>query len=373
MKNYIKRTPFQKNCLCCKSGYEAGVATSKFCSIKCSSDFNFKKRQESLLKGVEGVDYVIDLWNSYVTPRIYGKWFKSMHPHRTLDEYKAEFPNTPLYCSSDREATTINGGKHMKEEKYKKMFSDKIKGQKNPMSHTKTSEQKRKEASPFSIEFYRKRFPNRHEDEYAKMVSERVNIFLNDRKTWNQVEHWIDKGMTRKEAIAEIAKLQTRDLSFFQNKYGEELGKEKWEERRKNWKAKVFNEDQWIGRGRSNVSEKFFDVICSIFTDDVKRGSNEKFIRDKELKRAYKYDLVFIKSKKIIEFNGDFWHCNPQKFKSDYFHKVKKMTAQEIWDYDRIKREKAEEHDYQVLVIWESDWYKNPEEIINKCKEFLCV
>ncbi len=367
-----KRKTFQKNCICCKSSYEAGVATSKFCSSECSSDFNFKQKQENLLKGVEGVNYVIDLWNGYATPRIYGQWFKAKHPGRTLEEYKMEFPNTPLYCSSDREATTINGGKHMKEEKYKKMFSDKIKGQKNPMSRSRASDQKRKETSPFSIEFYRKRFPGKTEEEYVEIVSEKVNVFLKDRKTWNQVEYWIDKGMTHEEATAEIAKLQVRDLVSFQKKHGKELGKEKWEERQKNWKAKVFNKDQWIGRGRSSVSEKFFDIICSLFTDEVKRGSDEKFIWDEKMQRAYKYDLVFIKSKKIIEFNGDFWHCNPQKFKSDYFHKVKKMTAQEIWDYDKVKREKAEKHGYKFMNIWESDWYKNPEEVIKECNKFLC-
>ena len=220
-------------------------------------------------------------------------------------------------------------------------------------------------------------------DKKAKEVGKRVsssqiewnkkpeNKELIKKTRWNNVQYWIEKGMTPEEAVAEIAKLQTRDLTFFQKKYGEEEGKKKWEERQKNWKAKVFNEDQWIGRGRSNVSEKFFDTICSLSTEDAKRGSDEKFIWDKELQRAYKYDLVFIDSKKIIEFNGDFWHCNPQKFNPDYFHKVKKMTAQEIWDYDRIKREKAEEHGYDVLVVWESDWYKNQEEVINKCKSFI--
>lgn len=372
MRTYTKRKPFQKICLHCESSYEAGVATSKFCSKDCYLKFGFDYKQKVLLKGEEGVDYVIDLWNGYATPRIYGKWFKVMHPDRTLEEYKTEFPNAPLYCSSDRKATTINGGKHMKEEKYRKMASEQVKGQNNPMSRSKASEQKRKETSPFSIEFYRKRFPDNTEEEYKKMVSERANFFLKDRKTWTQVEYWIEKGMSHEEAAVEIAKRQSRDLAFFQKKYGEE-GKKLWEERQKNWKAKVFNEDQWIGRGRSNVSEKFFDVICSLFKDKVKRGSDEKFIWDKELQRAYKYDLVFVDLKKIIEFNGDFWHCNPNKFKPDYFHKVKKMTAQEIWEYDRIKKEKAEQHGYQVMVVWESEWTKDPESALNKCREFLCV
>ena len=41
--------------------------------------------------------------------------------------------------------------------------------------------------------------------------------------------------------------------------------------------------------------------------------------------------------------------------------------------YDKAKKEKAEEHGYQVLVVWESEWAKNPEAVINKCKDFLFV
>ena len=53
---------------------------------------------------------------------------------------------------------------------------------------------------------------------------------------------------------------------------------------------------------------------------------------------------------KIIEFNGDYWHCNPNIFPSDYFNSVKQKTANEIWDYDKRKKECAEEYNNKVLV-----------------------
>ena len=62
--------------------------------------------------------------------RIYGKHLKFAHNNMTTVEYKNLFPGAPIMALCDREKTTINSGKHMKEERYKKMFSEKIKGNK---------------------------------------------------------------------------------------------------------------------------------------------------------------------------------------------------------------------------------------------------
>ena len=55
-------------------------------------------KQNKLLNGVEGEDYIIDLWNGLPTTRIAGRWIKERHPGRTIDEYKKEFPYAPLVC-----------------------------------------------------------------------------------------------------------------------------------------------------------------------------------------------------------------------------------------------------------------------------------
>lgn len=63
----------------------------------------------------------------------------------------------------------------------------------------------------------------------------------------------------------------------------------------------------------------------------------------------------------ILEFYGDYWHCNPEKYNRNYFHVHKQLTSQEVWNYDRIRiREEIINHtNVNVLVIWESDWKKN--------------
>lgn len=79
-----------------------------------------------------------------------------------------------------------------------------------------------------------------------------------------------------------------------------------------------------------------------------------------------RYDLLLKKHKIIIEYNGDYWHCNPEKYKPDYFHKKKKIYAKDLWEQDRKKREVAEKSGYKLFIIWERDYMFNKENEINK-------
>lgn len=76
---------------------------------------------------------------------------------------------------------------------------------------------------------------------------------------------------------------------------------------------------------------------------------------------------------KVIEFYGDYWHCNPNKFAPDYFHKQTKKTGKEIWESDmrRIDLVKKMPYIKDVMIVWESDYMKNKEQIILQCKNFL--
>lgn len=57
----------------------------------------------------------------------------------------------------------------------------------------------------------------------------------------------------------------------------------------------------------------------------------------------------------IIEYFGDYWHCNPKKYESDYFNKKKNKFAWELWDYDRKKLELIKSYGYNLEVVWEGD------------------
>lgn len=73
---------------------------------------------------------------------------------------------------------------------------------------------------------------------------------------------------------------------------------------------------------------------------------------------VYIFDFYNEEMNKLIEFQGDYWHCNPEKYDSDYFHTVKQMYAWEIWEFDAEKKRQAEEQGWEVEYVWESDYLK---------------
>lgn len=70
----------------------------------------------------------------------------------------------------------------------------------------------------------------------------------------------------------------------------------------------------------------------------------------------YICDIYIQKHNLIIEFNGDYWHCNPKKYSPDYLHPHKKKTAKDIWEEDKIRIDKIKKYGYNLEVIWESDF-----------------
>ena len=80
---------------------------------------------------------------------------------------------------------------------------------------------------------------------------------------------------------------------------------------------------------------------------------------------------------KIIEYNGDMYHGNPQKYKEDDNpHPFRKnLTAKMIWDKDKEKIELAKFNGFDVLIVWDSEFRYLGEsrrsDVIQKCIDFL--
>lgn len=80
-------------------------------------------------------------------------------------------------------------------------------------------------------------------------------------------------------------------------------------------------------------------------------------------------DIYIPKFNLIIEYNGDYWHCNPKKYNEDYFNQKKSKTAKDIWEYDLRKLELIKSYGYNLEIVWESDLKSDPDiikKIINK-------
>ena len=89
--------------------------------------------------------------------------------------------------------------------------------------------------------------------------------------------------------------------------------------------------------------------------------------------KCYCYDFVNTTQKICIEFNGDYWHCNPNKYDKNFMHEIINETAENIWKKDKKKIDLIKNNGYTVIIIWERDWKENSNKCLKKVKNEICI
>jgi len=308
--------------------------------------------------------------------RIYGAHLK--YHGLTSKEYLEKFPGSPLYTESDNKNTTKNSGKHMKQDKYKKMFSEMFSGDNNPNSKTKTTEEQRKQRSPFS-----KHFIEYEDENEAIKFQQKISKSVGPEKRPTRVEYWIKRGHTEGEAKNIISENQrTFSLDICIEKYGKIKGKKIFDDRQNKWQKSLL-ENGNLKCGYSEISQElFYDILDKYDFENRKNiyfatKNQEYFISEKSnnsrKKKFYQYDFVDKKKMRIIEYNSDIFHANPKIYKSqDNPHPFRKwLKSEDIWKYDRQKIIAANNNGFDVLTIWDSEYRSNPEKTLQECLNFL--
>jgi hypothetical protein len=215
-----------------------------------------------------------------------------------------------------------------------------------------------------------------HEKTFKKF-KENPNKYASKHTT--KIEYYLKKGYSEEDAKKLLSERQTTfSLDICIEKYGEEKGKKIWLDRQLKWQRKLSDNGNIKG-GFSKISQKLFFSILEKYNDIEKKDvffytkNNEVILKNES--NLYLYDFTDIKKKKIIEYNGDQYHANPEIYKKDDFphpyHKTHNYTSEKIWERDKIKYELAILNNYDVLVIWDSEYRKNPEQTLEKCLNFL--
>jgi len=111
----------------------------------------------------------------------------------------------------------------------------------------------------------------------------------------------------------------------------------------------------------SSKQEKlYYKEVLKIFPD----AQENQTLHSKSGKWYYP-DILIEQNKLIIEYNGDFWHANPSKYNKDDVI-IDNITAKEIWKKDKERiRILEDEIGYSVFVIWEEDFKKDKEYMLN--------
>lgn len=308
--------------------------------------------------------------------RIYGKHLKFSHNNMTTDEYKKIYPGAPIMALSDKEKTTLNSGKHMKTEKYKKMFSEKIKGDKNPNHKSNTTELERQNRSPFSKKFAKYEGIENIEEHISSFVKDSIKDRISD----TNIQYYLDRGYdenTSKEMLSERQRTFTLEKCI--EKYGEVEGLNKWNERNQRWQKSLLDNGN-IKCGYSKISQElFYELLNNYNYENMKNvyfaTKNKEYYISLKNTGFFIYDFVDLNNMKVIEYNGDQYHANPLIYKeNDYphpYYKENGPSALETWQRDEKKINIAKERGFDVLVIWDSEYRKNKNKTIEKCLNFL--
>lgn len=119
----------------------------------------------------------------------------------------------------------------------------------------------------------------------------------------------------------------------------------------------------------SRVSEDLFDHLKPHLTTNCKYGVDEH--RVSTALGMFKLDF-YVENEtggKAIEFFGDYWHANPKMY--DANDTIKGKMVQSIWERDKERLEAIRNIGVDVLVIWETDFKENPEEVLDLCIAFI--
>jgi hypothetical protein len=231
----------------------------------------------------------------------------------------------------------------------------------------------------------------------------------------NSFEYKKEKFGWTQEQFKEYNSSRAITLENMILKYGEDIGLSKWEEycdKQKFTKSKTYLLEKYgakegnkkyieINRKKSEPHDpKVLSKKLSISLDEAvmlicNRGTykytsllEQEFIKSLEtqigsldhssLKNPFgkwchslgRYVVYDIKHKDcIIEFNGDYWHANPNYYKET--DKIRGTFAKDIWKFELEKINLVKNAGYRVMIIWESEFLYDKNETIRRVKKWI--
>jgi thymidylate kinase len=116
--------------------------------------------------------------------------------------------------------------------------------------------------------------------------------------------------------------------------------------------------------GYSKPQILWLNFLSKYYNINIQHAENDGEYLIPETK--YRADGFCKENNTIYEFNGDFWHGNPNIYKDDDINTITKCTYKELYEKTLKKEERLKNLGYNLVIIWEYDWKK-----INRCIKIL--
>lgn len=170
------------------------------------------------------------------------------------------------------------------------------------------------------------------------------------------IRYGIEEGTKKyNERCKKISKSQY--IEWYIEKYGKEEGTKKYLSKLQKLHENCNN------IGISKYQQKIFDYL------------NNKESGEWEIEKCLcggRVDMYNEKYNIIIEYYGDFWHCNPSVYKPGFFNRQLKMTLEEKnkFDKNRLNFIQQNTNNSNILIIWESSKILDNVEKMNNILDF---
>jgi len=185
----------------------------------------------------------------------------------------------------------------------------------------------------------------------------KYNEYKNTHRSHWRLQYWTDRGHDIAAAKEIISNLQKRDLKYFINKYGEDVGLEKYTE---------FSKKRLKGLKTACCGISSYENDILSHTSELSPISQYVAVIDK---KAIQVDIFYPSLNLIVEVFGDYWHCNPSEFLPEDIHPTYKTPVKMKWDSDK-KRINMLKKNHNVMIIWESEFKRNKESIYENIKNY---
>lgn len=228
--------------------------------------------------------------------------------------------------------------------------------------------------SPFSIKFI---LGDVKQDTIDKAQKTRKS---NPHKQKTRIEYWINQGYDIDDAKKKLSEYQRKfSLDICIKKYGEIEGTKIWNDRQTKWQAtlnsksdeekEIINIKRAKGAQKSRVSKQetiLFEILKLSFPNIIQQ---HRILYDGG--KSFYYDMMY--NKKIIEFNGSFWHAKPETIheNKDLKKDRRRGSIEEIRLKDSKKHNIAISNGYSILVVWDDDFINDKQKVVEECKIFL--
>jgi len=281
-------------------------------------------------------------------------------------EYRASYPGAALVSSTVAKSTAVT-------------LSNLIKKYGAVEGPVRWDQYKRKQAVTNSFE-YKKEKHGWTREEFNEYNSSRAQTLEKMIERHGEAE-----GAAKWEYYC-VRQAYTNTKAYFVNKYGLDCGTKKFLEI--NHKKSIPHCPILLAESLGITEDQATDIILARQTKFFTSNLEEEFTALVELefgqldnisaRRPYgkwsqllnTYVIYDIKHKNcIIEFNGDYWHANPLVYADTAI--IRGKTAVEIRRRDMLKLKTAQDLGFKTLVIWESEFRENKQEIIKKVVKWI--